>query len=95
MVGYLAHADGRHSLTTEFIAMQYAQVSFTIVSRYLLLTTHIKSDPEHGLHPSYCTLDIFHAPVTPQERIKSGIGYFSSDGHHFSCHHSTVEAYHM
>ena len=28
MVGYLAHADERHSLTTEFIAMQYAQVLF-------------------------------------------------------------------
>ena len=67
MVGYLAHADERHSLTTEFIAMQYAQVSFTIVSRYLLLTT-----PTNQIQNMDCILrTVLWTYFTPQLRHKT------------------------
>lgn len=59
---------------------------------------NLGSGPEHHPNtgtPSYCTLSIFHRPITDSQRVPGGVGYISPDGHHFSCRKSMSEAYHM
>lgn len=58
------------------------------------------SGPEHAAtgttpaQPSYCTLPVFHPPQTTPGQ---GLGYTSSDGHHFSCKNPAVlqQAFHV
>ncbi len=48
---------------------------------------HHNVDETTGREPtrSYCTQEIFHAPVDPKTFSLGRTGYISTDGHHFTC----------
>jgi hypothetical protein len=48
------------------------------------------------VRPSHCTLPMFH-PVMDAANIPAGIGYVSSDGHHFNCSNPVLikQAFHV
>jgi hypothetical protein len=59
--------------------------------------------PEHTVEggganaqPSRCTLDMFH-PEMDAAKAPAGLGYVSSDGHHFSCKNPILmqQAFHV
>ncbi|KAN0136073.1 hypothetical protein V8E53_005933 [Lactarius tabidus] len=48
------------------------------------------------VRPSHCTLPMFH-PVMDAANVPAGIGYVSSDGHHFNCSNPVLmqQAFHV
>jgi hypothetical protein len=48
------------------------------------------------VRPSHCTLPMFH-PVMDAANAPAGIGYVSSDGHHFNCSNPVLmqQAFHV
>ncbi|KAJ3555965.1 hypothetical protein NM688_g2286 [Phlebia brevispora] len=44
-----------------------------------------QADANGPATPSYCNLPMFHPPLPVGQAPPGGIGYVSSDGHHFSC----------
>ena len=67
------------------------------------LNSSIYQGPEHTVEggganaqPSRCTLDMFHPEADPA-KPPAGLGYVSSDGHHFSCKNPILmqQAFHV
>ncbi|CAG8512372.1 14490_t:CDS:10, partial [Funneliformis caledonium] len=58
---------------------------------------HRNVDEKTGreLFKSFCTQEIFHAPVDPKTFSLGQTGYISTDGHHFTCEIPTVCDFHI
>ena len=80
---------------TDFITvMRCVLVCTVLVYCYVFtectITRNLSAGLEHHLKgpnappPSYCTLHMFHAPLSPDLPV-SGLGYISRDGHLFDC----------
>ncbi len=47
--------------------------------------------------PSYCNLNLFHAPLEGGQPPPDDFGYVSADGHHFNCRNPAdmLPAFHL